>query len=368
VAATNIVPQPGGLGSREQKGHMHFRLTYEIRGYSIPLKDDPLVIHIGGPRNLVVQLTHTVSEALASDQAAGYLQAFAETDPPPKAATSLREMLPAGTDPELHQVAGQTSPPIENRPAGYDALPGPLKVFSDKIYDVLADAAVDVFALIRWQHALPGPVRPYTSHGLEWSEDEASWHRLPHKITFHISAAVHRRLHTGDALAIESMTAAGTQEPLAHILLREARASATVTGSYSSALVMGMAALEIGVKHLIAELVPNASWLALQAPTPPIIAILTDYLPTLPARLDLGDNALKLPSGLIDTLRKGVTARNTAVHSGKSQPSKEFVERVLNSVSDSLWIFDYYAGRAWALDNLSIETKNALKSLTNSAG
>jgi hypothetical protein len=42
---------------------MHFRLTYDVRGYSIALQDDPLVICIGGPRNLVVLLTHTVSEA-----------------------------------------------------------------------------------------------------------------------------------------------------------------------------------------------------------------------------------------------------------------------------------------------------------------
>jgi hypothetical protein len=236
------------------------------------------------------------------------------------------------------------------------------------MYDALADTAVDAFALIRWQHALAGPVRPYTSRGFEWSDDEQSWHRLPHKITIGGSVTVHRRLQTGDALAIESMTAAGTREPLAHTLLREARASATVTGSYSSALIMGMAALEIGVKHLIAELIPDAGWLALEAPTPPIINILINYLPTLPARLVLGGNAVRLPPGLIDTLSKGVTARNTAVHSGKSQPSKEFVERVLNSVSDSLWIFDCYAGHAWALDNLSPETSSALKSLTGSAG
>jgi len=56
-----------------------------------------------------------------------------------------------------------------------------------------------------------------------------------------------------------------------------------------------MAALEIGTKHLIAELAPDARWLALQMPTPPVVSILTDFLPTLPARLLANGKAITPP-------------------------------------------------------------------------
>src|SRR5438270_11607402 len=68
-------------------------------------------------------------------------------------------------------------------------------------------------------------------------------------------------------------------EPLAHALLREGWSQRRENPS--SALLIGMAALEIGIKEYIAECVPDAAWLAENAPTPPIVNMLTDYLPTL---------------------------------------------------------------------------------------
>ena len=325
---------------------MYFRLTYEIMGYNIPLRDDPLTIDVDTPHDISIEITYAHVDSEAKDEAVDLIRVVANVSPPPKATIAIRD-LSQGSD----------------QPARFNKVSNPLEAFSEKIYRELADVATTTFALLRWRFAMDGPVRPFKARGIEWSEDKISWHNLPYKTTFRIKASVQKRLREEDCAELESLVSSKTTEPLAHFLLREARASATVTGSYSSALVMAIAALEIGVKHLIAELIPDAGWLVLQLPTPPIARIIKDYLSTLPARQVLDGKAIVPPDNLIETINKGVTARNAASHAGLPLPDQEFVERVLNAVSDMLWILDYYTGRRWALDHLSAETRTALGGL-----
>jgi hypothetical protein len=336
---------------------VHFRLTYEITEYSITLREGPLVIRIGGPHNLSVALTPETDDYNAPSKTA-LLQALAEAEPPPKAALALRNMILAKTNSEPEAKAGDQQLQRPSYPQRFDELSGSLKEFSSALYSELADAAVRAFEVIRWRCAMPGPVRPYRSLGFEFSEDQNVWYRLPHKITLRIKAGVPRG--PIDSAELESMISSGAQEPLSHALLREAWASMTITRGYSSALIIGMAALEIGAKHLIAELIPGARWLALQMPAPPIDRILTDFLPTLPARLLANGKVITPPKELIDAIKKGVTARNMAVHAGTTELDREFVERVLDAVSEILWILDFYAGNKWAVNYLSSETKAAL--------
>ena len=108
------------------------------------------------------------------------------------------------------------------------------------------------------------------------------------------------------------MALSSIQEPLAHVLLREALA-ASESRNWATALVMAMTAIEIGVKHLISQLVPEAAWLAEHLPSPPIDAILRDYLPIMPARLLVNGMILLPPPRLIRTIKNGSTARNTTV-------------------------------------------------------
>ena len=336
---------------------MYFRLTYEITGYSLPLGEGPLVIRIGGPHNLSVALSRETDDQNVFSKTA-MLQALAEAMPPPRASLALRNMSAMMTSSEPEEETGEEQLQRPSYPQRFDELSGSLKEFSSALYSELADAAIRTFEVLRWRGAMEGPVRPYRSLGFEFSEDQGVWHRLPHKITLRITAGVpHGPI---DSAELESMISSGAQEPLSHALLREARASMTVTRSYSSALIIGMAALEIGTKHLIAELAPDARWLALNMPAPPIVPILTDFLPTLPARLLANGKAITPPKELIDTIKKGVTARNVAVHAGTTDLDVEFVERVLGAVGDILWILDFYAGNKWAINYLSTETMAAL--------
>jgi hypothetical protein len=56
------------------------------------------------------------------------------------------------------------------------------------------------------------------------------------------------------------------EEPLAHELLREAKAA--LGGSPRGALLMAATALETGVKTHLSRLVPDASWLLSEMPSP----------------------------------------------------------------------------------------------------
>jgi hypothetical protein len=337
---------------------VHFRLNYEITGYNVAVGDGTLVVRVGGPYNLSVVLSPETDDQNALGKTS-LLQALAEAEPPPKAASALRDMILAKTHSVPEAKAGDQQLPRPSYPQRFDELPGSLKEFSGALYSKLADAATRVFEVLRWRGAMHGPVRPYRSLGFEFSEDQNVWYRLPHKITLRIMAEVVRG--PIDSAELESMISSGAQEPLSHALLREARASMTATRGYSSALIISIAALEIGTKHLIAELIPDARWLAIHMPAPPIVLILTDLLPTLPARLLANGKAITPPKELIDTIKKGVTARNAAVHAGTMELNGEFVKRVLDAVSDILWIIDFYAGNEWAINYLSSETIAALK-------
>jgi hypothetical protein len=151
------------------------------------------------------------------------------------------------------------------------------------------------------------------------------------------------------------MVEAGGQEPIAHQLFREAW---ELEGSNPrSALAIGIAAAEIGVKDLIASLIPNARWLVMEAPSPPVVQILREYLAMLPVRARFQGKTLKPPSELITLIKKGIEYRNDLVHAGAPLPDWRELQSILHAVNDVLWICQLYTGAAWAGEYISAKTK-----------
>lgn len=127
-----------------------------------------------------------------------------------------------------------------------------------------------------------------------------------------------------------------------------------------SALAIGISALEAGLKELISDLVPGAEWLARNAPTPPVVNILREYLPLLPARAKISGQVLSPPEAVIKAIVSGVQRRNRLVHGALPEVELGEVKKLLTAVRDVLWLCDYYRGLEWALDHLSPETRAAL--------
>jgi hypothetical protein len=156
---------------------------------------------------------------------------------------------------------------------------------------------------------------------------------------------------------IKALLTRNFEEPLGHQLFREAwnlRIS-----NPRSALVIGVAAAEVGVKKLIGTLVPDARWLIEEIQSPPLGRLLRKYLPTLPMKIRFFGSTTGFPKALIKALESGVEKRNKTVHAGEPPPVRSELETTLRAVNDLLWICDFYLGNTWAAAYISPETVRA---------
>jgi hypothetical protein len=106
-----------------------------------------------------------------------------------------------------------------------------------------------------------------------------------------------------------------TEEPLGRQLFREAWSERETRPR--SALVIGVAAAEVGFKKLVGTLVPQARWLMDEIQTPPLGTMLRKFLPTLPVKF------ASPPSVLLKQLDEAVKRRNKLVHAGQPPPKKK---------------------------------------------
>jgi hypothetical protein len=157
-------------------------------------------------------------------------------------------------------------------------------------------------------------------------------------------------------------TAAGlpVEEPIAHHLLREAKS--LYGANPRSALLIAVAAVEVGLKTLIAELVPAASWLVEETPSPPISKIIGEYLEQLPCRIRIHDRVIAPPKPWRNQIADAVKARNALAHGGRFVLSLPELEKILSAVENVLYLLDYYTGHAWAWDLLDEDFRQALLS------
>jgi hypothetical protein len=345
---------------------MLFRLTYAVRGYQLQYQDS-IRVEVAGPHAFVVVLRHEPGEGSASDEV--LLEVTGDFDPPRKSAEALRYLeqglLPDDSRPEddLASEIADRRLPTSGRSLRFSELPNRLRDYSRDVTRELTATATAIFGLIRWRRAMAGPVEALWARGiegLEWRDDSGNWQRLPPDFQLSAGAPYILPCSAPDEIAdLEALAASGIREPLGHTLLREAQRAA-IQREYASALVMGIAALEIGVKELIGTLIPDAEWLVLHAPSPPMFEILRDYLPTIPAHESIGGHVASIPAEILDNVRNGINRRNQTVHTGQGELEQDFIAKVLDAVSDILWMCDYFIGQKWALQNLSDEMQAAI--------
>ena len=237
-------------------------------------------------------------------------------------------------------------------------FPGYFRSFIKDVSGELKDIAIRTISVLRWRANELGPHNPISSRGLHWSTDGNFWHRVPTEIFMRVTTL--EALHASEQLRVEvyNIIKGGNDAPLHHDLFREAWMERYKNPR--SALVIGMAAAELSVKHCISTLIPDAEWLATNLPTPPLIRMLIDYLPKLPARCKIDGKVKPPPNEVLEVLRKGVTIRNNLSHAGTKNTSIEEVEEILQAVHDLLWLIDFYSGSEWALSFLRPETRNGL--------
>jgi hypothetical protein len=224
----------------------------------------------------------------------------------------------------------------------------------------LYDLAARTLKTLRWRMNHPAGHNPILgTRGLHFSIGGASWKPLV-ELGFEIE--VRGSLHLADEIRneIETMVAEGSDEPLGHELHREALAQRR--HNPRSSLIIAISAAEVGFKECVGDLIPGARWLIDHVPSPPLVQMLSEYLPLLPAKCKINDKVLPPPKEILECLTKAVNMRNTATHTGKQTIEPDTLKEILLAVKDVLCLLDYYRGSAWALDYIRPETRSALHS------
>ena len=196
--------------------------------------------------------------------------------------------------------------------------------------------------VIRWRQGVQGHPDPIRwGDPLHWSLDGVNWKGCADALHLSLGHMVSRKKWSETiAASVGELVLGNNAEPLGHELLQEAE-ELFRTRNLRSAVVIAVAAAEVGFKHFVAELMPECEWLLLNVPSPPLEKMLTEFLPIIPIRRKIRDTLPAIPPSVLDQIKKANTLRNQIVH-GRPIAVKEdtIAEALLNSkTSYTLWIF-----------------------------
>jgi len=159
---------------------------------------------------------------------------------------------------------------------------------------------------------------------------------------------------------VARLTNDGVDEPLPHALFREAWQQREENPR--TALAMGYAAAEVGVKQCIASLMPHAELIVMNFHSPRLQRVLGSLLPEVLKNFGRPGASDPPPKSMAKEIGKVGNARNQLIHRGDLNISKEKLEKHLRTIRDLLYLLDYYNGHDWALENLSDTVRMALGS------
>jgi hypothetical protein len=239
----------------------------------------------------------------------------------------------------------------------------PTLEFVDSVFAQLRTLMVSAVTLFRWRQGITeGPPDPCHTLRARYSEDGKVWRDvfLARSIKIRFGLTQPGAPEDNACKQVVELVTAGTEEPLGRQLFREAWSQKD--SRPRSALVIGVAAAEVGFKKLVGSLVPQAQWLVDEVQTPSLYKMLSKFLPTLPVRARFEGKSVCPPKALLHQLEEAVKCRNKLVHAGEPPPRWDKLEEMLRSVNDFLWICDVYEGHVWAAKHISLPILDAWKS------
>jgi hypothetical protein len=219
-----------------------------------------------------------------------------------------------------------------------------------KIESVLRQAG----AVLRWRFGLSGydPVFKDTSVTAQLADGRPlDLHLIPQSAMGDDGATIEQ----GGLSAVAELVTSSQREPVAHELWREAWNLRHPNPR--SSLVIGVAAAEVGLKQLIATLVPDAKSLVENIPSPSLDTMIRKVLPELPVRADV-EPGRRAPRHLRTAIIAAVEDRNRIVHLG-AMPRCDLREALL-AIREFLYMLDLYSGHSWAATLLTVKTQSAM--------
>jgi len=233
------------------------------------------------------------------------------------------------------------------------ALPNSLQNLIENAYSTIFTGIDRVIGALCWRTGQAVPTYDYQLGRMEWSLDGQEWRHSP--VDF-IAWMGRPPFVSGLARPdINKIVVSEYAPPFARELLREAWSEENKNPR--SALVIGIAALETGIKDLIIALIPETEWLIRNLPSPPVHRILGDYLPLLRAK----HQRVLCPSPeMVKEVQKWIGIRNELSHGKAADINVDELTKFLLLVSDLLYAVDYARGFDWALELIQPETRKSL--------
>jgi hypothetical protein len=308
---------------------MYFRLRMTVRGMGLSGLGLSAEFDLSDVHSIRVVLRRPSDDEVAAGHLVRDAQCDAsmEVDPNPETVRDVFASLAAGRIPEgavprdkwgidLNFVDddGRIQPKYT---VPLVILPDGFQTFVRQITAELHEAARRAVAVTRWRCADEGLHQPFASRGLEWSFDGSECRSAPTELFVHVSQRRELRIDSSRREEIQVLLDQGADEPLGHALLREAWEQRLE--NRRSALLIGMTALEVGVKQYFAERVPDATWLLFELQVPPVTRMLSEYLREI-SDTQLGQDELRV-------LKDALTLRNRVAHRGEASFGTDKLER-----------------------------------------
>jgi hypothetical protein len=334
---------------------MFFRLTVAV--LQLRIIDGPIPFRLDREGDVVNILLRAVTDR---PDYSVVCEATAEIKPS-KAAKPLidavwQKRVPEGFNfekwPEARRRAYEESGVTEGE-LPLSALPNSLQNLIENAYSTIFTGIDRVIEALCWRTGQAVPTYDYQLGRMEWSLDGQEWRQSP--VDF---VAWMGRPPFVSGLAgpdINAILLSDDAPPFARELLREAWSEENKNPR--SALVIGIAALETGIKDLIIGLIPETEWLIRNLQSPPVHRMLGEYLPLLRAK----NQRVLCPSPeMVEEVQKWIGIRNELSHGKAADINVEKLTKFLLLVSDLLYAVDYARGFDWALELIQPETRKAL--------
>jgi hypothetical protein len=345
---------------------MHFRHEATLRGFQ--MQSDPaqvsfttpeapgVLVSLRAPTKEEVEKANPIPGLSGSNDARG-LATYVQDDVPPDVLAAFEALaerrLPDSSPRGLlgsRWVDGEGNFTKEREIVQMSHLAEPVRDFVIVTRAILRLAIREVLGATAWRMAIDSSRNPVQYGAASWSLDGDSWERFPvgaTRATAFLSGEGIYRMHVERAGDIQALLDAGQSEPLAHSLWREA--STQRSTNPRSAILLGIIALEVGIKQFAAARVPDADWLLKETQAPPIAKMLTRFLPQLPPADEAGKEFERPDKATMRTIGEGVELRNEIAHRGLDRdPPRKTVETILSTVRDLLWQLDAATGLDWA--------------------
>lgn len=326
---------------------------YHLNVHNTPTEDGEAHFDIGGRWNLSVH-----ASASEDHEDTLVLVTSAQFEPNEKVREVFEDLandtLPKGSK-TYEFVGGKVEPgeSLDKRIPPHHILPNAFSSYTAELRADMASEARSIANIYRWRSDVYIPRRRgFSVRPAEFSLDGESWRMLPFEGSTRGWTGAHVRFDDKRfERTVQPLLDSGETEPLGFELLSEAyEVSETNT---RAALVIAVMALEVGFKGFVSDLTPDAEWLAMNAPSPPIEKMLREYLPTIPVTNRLpSDEVQPPPNETMTVIRDAVVRRNAITHRG-SKASLERLDQTLHAVGDVLRLLDFYKGHKWAVEYMS---------------